>query len=475
MTFELLLPKTIDALFVALGIAIVWTAWRARIESALIAHLVFFLLLMQGLELSSGLGTERKLDLSIYVLSHVLVTAYLGGVVIVGLTVRKSNRRERMISTLAACPAWAWKASLALWTLVKAYLLGKYGPLAFYAMQAQLAEAGEQFNIEYQDVVLNAFVGVIASGGVLAFIARVVARPSEKQSPFSWLIVIVFLALYLLLGEAAQGARRTLALLAIFAVVGYMSLRRGEFALSWRRQWISVVALAAGIAFASAYYQVARNNVGLPEVVDKIASTSWVERASALLIILNPTSEASSAEPYVFLREGPFGLMYDVTDRVYSADRLTHGELLQLSLAKIVPRVLWSDKPESDIDEVIADRLDISPVGPFLTIDLSTSTLAILVADFGILGLIFASILAATVMLGLVMAMQKLRGRPSLVVLAAGYLLQNVANVEGSLVTPFSTVRDFVIFGVLLLLFEIILRTIRSAISRAVARPENGA
>ena len=148
-----------------------------------------------------------------------------------------------------------------------------------------------------------------------------------------------------------------------------------------------------------------------------------------------------------FFRGTTFSLIYDSTTQLLE-DRISFsGNLVWHSIQVIVPRIFYEDKPDEMTDELIAKQLRIS-FDPGID-DLSTSVLAIGIADFGWVGIPFsACIVYLTISLFEYVLVQRRGGALSIPFLGAWFVI--IFGVETSLVGFLGFIRDAAIAFIML-------------------------
>jgi len=463
---------TIDVLFVFASTAIALFFWRRGVGLGAMLHTIIFILFVPGLQALWRVESSLRYEVVTYIAAHVLVLTYLGLFNLCALWLRQRLVSDKsLLASLTVVRDGIWQRVLVAWIAWQGYLIGKYGIVNLYAFKYESAGATGEHVLSYIDAALNTMLTTIALGAVLIYIAKSVAIRGYWVGFVRTTLVGAFLAFYLVFGETPLGVRRSLMLLVLFALLVHVVLYHGDVYRWVRRNWRRVLLAMIGVVSFAMYYQAIRGNIADQEVVDLLISGSPMEKVEGILRYAVPQTYGSVQESTPLIRSGPFDLVY----RLIVNGRSTNGELLQLSTQTVVPRVFVEDKPDIDVDDVIADRLGIVPEWDYLAPDLPTSVLSIFFADLGYVGVVVAAVLMAGTLSLLALGIPRFRRHPLVLLATLAVWFQVAGNVEGELVPVLAGLRDLLLLVIIVFPVDWVIEASKNAMKkRSVANHVSG-
>jgi hypothetical protein len=423
----------------------IWIVLRLR-YLFVSTHLIFVVALVFGLHIANLVVGEmdRQFSPVSYVSTHFAWVAYTW-LFCVGCIIGKAYLADRRLlnSMLEISDGWL-TAAFCVWLGFKLYLVSMYGVKAFGTYR-QIAGVEEiMFRFAWWETGLEHLIGLFAVGACVAYVAKAVLIPGYWKKAQVLLPLLAFSVPYIVALESPIGSRRLLFILALIGILLGQSYSLKRLRL---RQLAGLACVAAIVLGASAYYQSVRQNFVRPSIAEKLVSENTIEIIQGAGLALLPNldrSEALIAEPASQLREGAFELVYDIVTLLENGHPGTKGEIAAVSMDTIVPRAITGEgKIVVNADEVISDRMGITPKGEFLVLDLTTSVLAICLADFGTLGLVLAPMI---VLFGFAVMFATLRVQPMSsgpwLLLWCATLLHMAAGAEADLVSILAYIRN---------------------------------
>jgi hypothetical protein len=364
---------------------------------------------------------------------------------------------RRLLKAMLEIPdSWLCAAFYA-WLGFKLYLISMYGVKAFTTYRALAGAEEIMFRFAWWETGLEHYLSFFAVGACVVYVAKTVLIPNYWRKMQVLFPLVAFGIPYIVALESPIGSRR---LIFMFALVGILlGLMLGKYSLmrlSLRRA-LGLVCLAGFVFGASMYYQSVRQNYFKPEIAEKLMSENSmvIVQGAALALLPNlERNETPGLEPASQLRDGPFELVYDIVAFLEDGHAGTRGEITVASIAALIPRVVIGEgKTVTNADEIISERTGITPRGEFLVLDLPTSVLAILLADFGPLGVVLAPmvVLFGFATMFSILRLRAMSSAPWLL-LWCTTLLYMAAGAEADLVSILSSLRDvFIIVPVAVL------------------------
>lgn len=438
---------TIASIFLLAQLALLYAARRARLF--VWAHATFYVTFVPVLHLLQYLSREDRprFHLDAYALAHSTVFLYVVlFLLFAGMLMRFMPQDTTLIRSVIPISYNTLTGIFIAWVGLKIYLGIKYGALAFHILQGEI-EGAAQFRLEFYDVFLSTYLTFLAVGACVAFALKgVIAR--AWPNPLQTGIFTMFLAIYLVLGEASIGARRFVLLITLVTVTGAVRAWQVEPERLMRKLSIlAVTGLLIAVMF-SVYFQMVRSNVIKSEISFSIASGDLLEMAGGALAALIPDIDPEiETELPVMLRTGPFELIYDILANQVETGATTRGRITTSSLEMIVPYVLAGpDKTSVNVDQILVDELGIIPSDGFVygavNIDLAGSLLAVFLADYGLIGALIAPIVTVVALLICSLMLRWAGTNTLLAVFALSALFQVVGNAEGDFLAVLAVIRD---------------------------------
>ena len=179
-------------------------------------------------------------------------------------------------------------------------------------------------------------------------------------------------------------------MLSLLLLAGVLIIRKSKSVVLFHKHSLMMLVLVALSLLGSWYFQNIRNNSGQLDVMRLISSESVIDQLNGVGKFLVPADSPDMEADY--FRKTPFGLLYDATSQLAENNIAISGGVVWNSIQVIVPRMFFDSKPDEMTDEIIAGELRI-PFNP-LTDDLSSSVLAIGIADFGWIGIPLAALIS---------------------------------------------------------------------------------
>lgn len=463
-----MLLATIDFSFLLLSSLVVILAWRLGVGIGATLHSIIFVLLVPGLQMMWRAESETQYEVAVYVAAHLVAVTYLVLFNLGVLWLRGSRVSDYpLVVTIVTIKDSLWHGTLVLWIAWQAYLIGKYGIVNLYVFKAYSAGAGTGYDLTYFDQVASSMLTTLALGAVLVYLTKLVSIRGYRFGFVRLTLVGVFLCTFLVFGGATLGVRRTVLFLALFALIVHVVLRRGHMFHWFRQKWRHVFLAVISVWTFAIYYQKIRVNFDDPEIAGLILSGSPREQFVGAMRYAIPQAEPPAGESAAMLRLGPFDLIYGLVE----TDQTLWGDLLWLSIQTVVPRLVMPNKPDVNVDEMIADRLGVVPPGDYLVPDLSTSVLAVFIADFGYGGVILAAGLMAVALVLLTRVIPRAKHHPLVLLGVLAMWFQQAANVEGDIVAVLAGLRDVLLLVLIVLPLDWVIRAAKLAARKAaVAR-----
>ena len=431
-------------------------------------HLLFLAMFVPGLHLANLVSDpDRTWQGDYYMAAHLSWMAYAWGVYLMAVGGRRLLLSDRSLvdQVRGINDNWIAGAFLA-WIALKLYLIAKYGILAF-ATYRELAGPDESlFRFASWETALEQYAVAFATGASAAWAIKAAAIPGYWKRPWPLSAMLAFMLPFLVALESPLGTRR---FILILVVVGALVLLNRHSISAWRfvvKRWRHLALLATLTLGIAMYYQTVRRNYYEPEVAALLTSSSLIEILEGAGMALIPRFGASSATDdgagALINRDGPFELTYEIVRELCGGNPGTRGEIMSISLNAVLPRAISGENKEQvTSDDVINERMSVTPRFSRLIRDLSTSLPSIFISDFGVIGVAIAPAVFV-LCVGAVLAISRLRwtrGGPWNL-LWLGLLILMVGSVENDLVSYLSIVRN----ALIALTFAILLAGFRKAV-----------
>lgn len=340
-----------------------------------------------------------------------------------------ANSRLAFQSLLTAGYSFA-RYGILLWLAVRVYLYAKYGVQSFSYITLFDRDARHGSPISYADTVLRMIVLYLANGAAMALVVQIAVRGWRAISLFEWALLAVFFV-FVLLGEAPLGVRRTVILYVLIFLLTF-AMTRG---VSWRAVGIAVVLGVVGIAFMG-YYQRIRFNAANPEVYRLLSSGNISQILAGVVAYLTPHPQPDNTQVF---RSGGLDFLATCIRAVDQTGKTMGGSLLLFSFHKVIPSAFYSEKSTLDVDDVVAQFFRLEER------DYAASILANLYVDFGVVGILLAPLLWWVTVYAALAILARVKKNGGLAVSVAGMIFGLLSMVESSLVPLFVYVRDMLL------------------------------
>lgn len=457
MTIEI----AITVVFLLTSMGMILLAERAKNSIGLV-HMLFFLVFVNGLHLAGLIeNNDRHYDLTYYLLTHIVVLFYLG-LFTIGILWLKGSRfapsQDRIFkSAMDMRNGWLFAAFLG-WLAVKAFLVLRYGASAFSLLSHLQGKDAISHFYAWWEAPIEFYARAFAVGASGVYVVKTLFKKGfwYKYWPVTGSF-LVFFTVYVGTHSSVVGPRRFMLLLVIFGLVTIAwrhQKRVSSFLVSKWRVFLLTSIILLG---AASYYQTIRNNFFQPDIADKLLSHNPLTFVKGLAQAMIPVPESERINSHAaFFREGPWDIVYDVIQRRGDGNPGTNGAITANAFASVVPRIIaGKGKKDVNADDFLENKMSIAPTGPYLAPDLATSLLAILMADFGYIGVLIApAVMLFALTLFSYIPQRGILATPLLILFFFSALLNLSANVEGSLVPILSTFRDAAILILALLPFS---------------------
>jgi hypothetical protein len=339
------------------------------------------------------------------------------------------NSRLAFQSLLTAGYSFA-RYGILLWLAVRVYLYAKYGAQSFSYITLFDRDTRYGSPISYADTVLRMVALYLANGAAMALVVQIAVRGWRAISLFEWALLAVFFV-FVLLGEAPLGVRRTVILYVLIFVLLF-AMTRG---ISWRAVGVAVVLGVAGIAFMG-YYQRIRFNAANPEVYRLLSSGNIYQILAGVVAYLTPHPQPDGTQVF---RSGGLDFFATCLRAVDQTGKTMGGSLLLFSFHKVIPSAFYSGKSTLDVDDVVAQFFRLEER------DYSSSILANLYVDFGVVGILLAPLLWWVTMCVALAILARTKKNGAFAVGLAGMIFGLLSMVESTLIHLFVYVRDMLL------------------------------
>lgn len=416
-------------------------------------HLLFLALFVPGLHLANLVSdVDRTWQGDYYIAAHLSWMVYAWGAYLMAVGGRRLLLSDRSLVDQVRRINDNWVAGAFLaWIALKLYLIANYGILAF-ATYRELAGPDESlFRFAPWETALEQYVVAFATGASAAWAIKTAVIPGYWKKPWPLVPMLSFMLPFLVALESPLGTRR---FILILVVVGALVFLNSHSVSAWRfvvRRWRLLLLLAMLTLGISMYYQAVRRNYFEPDIAALLTSSSPIQILEGAGIALIPrfggSAETEDRAAALINRDGPFELTYEIVRELGSGNPGTRGEIASISLNAVLPRAISGENKEQvTSDDVINERMSVTPRFSRLIRDLSTSLLSIFVADFGMVGVAVAPAVFV-LCVGAVLAINRLRwtrGAPWNL-LWLGILIFMVGSVENDLTSYISLLRNALI------------------------------
>lgn len=344
------------------------------------------------------------------------------------------------------------------WILLKGYLFVKYGAGAFSELKIYSA-IGSELKYSIWETPVITFISIFSIGASVIYVIKAASIPGYLKKLSLLIPFILFIIVNTLAHDIAIGPRRFI--LILFLVYSFtVAWRDKVFAENHlRTRWKNILLLVVVVFGLTGYYQIIRNNINRPEIVEMLRSPDPVEFSHGLFNVLIIVPEEQRIQTTAsFFREGPFDILYEVVEKLGSGNPGTRGEITYNSLMMVMPRIIVGDvKTDLNADDFMASKMGITPQGAFNRPDIATSLPAIFIADFGIIG----ALATPLIMLFIIILFSSSLANPNMATPILIFfwfsLLINIAgSVEGDFVVILANLRNGLLLWLVCIPFSVL-------------------
>lgn len=445
----------LDAIFIGLSISFLFyslvsrfnvaasTYLAATIGYTLLAHTVW------RLQKSPAYSDDT------YLIAHLIEFGYL--VLFVAMMLNSQKGNEFFYRAIALSRSTILGSIFLAWFTFQGYLILKYGTTGSFTLNSDNVGSEK----DYIDASLQSLLNTFANGSALMVVGRLAIEPSIRRNIILVAPLAAFVLYNLAFATAAAGGRRTILLLGLFYAVIKFTASGENLGTAVRRSFLPAALALASILGLSSYYQEIRLNTYLPEVGQLLGSPELSKKIDGLILMLTPGAAAdygiqSDSLSGAVNRSGAFDNLYSIAEGVVGNGVTLDGELTMFSIGKSIPRSLYPNKPDYDIDVLIAQRYNIAPgqdfgvrADFFLEPDYSTTILSMFVSDFSWLGVFVAAAVMSIVIRLETWSLSLFLNNNIVTTGLMGALFEMVATLEGSLINVLATLRTVILIIIL--------------------------
>lgn len=340
-----------------------------------------------------------------------------------------NNSRLALNSLLTAGYSFA-RYGILIWLVVRVYLYAKYGAQSFSYISLFDQTARHGLPISYADSVLRSIVLYLANGAAMVLVVRLAIKGWRGISLVDWPLLLIF-GVFVLLGEAPLGVRRTVILYVMIFAFTFLTTRR----VSGKTVTMIILLGVLAVAFMG-YYQRIRFNGSNPEIYRMLSSGNASQVLAGIVAYLTPQPPHDTTRVF---RSGALDFLATSIRVVDESGRMMEGSLLLFTVLKVIPSAIYPKKSLLDDDEVVAQfyRLEHR--------DYATNMLATLYMDFGVASVVLAPLLWWAVMYVVLAILARSTKNGALAVGTAGMVFGLLSMVESSMIPLFMYVRDIVV------------------------------
>ena len=424
----------IDLISIGLAVLLV-ISLNSSVRLGVLLHQIMFILFVMVGQMSYRISSDTQYDITLYIVTSLVCVTYLFILSMLSLLANKRrSRNARFIDICRQLGDKAWTFPIAAWFLFQVLLIYKYGISSLYLFRYVDPNQSSLTYLNQSALTLTTLLGY---GAIVVFVVKAITVKQFVSNKTNIAIALAFVVPNFILGGSGMGARRFM--LSLLLLAALLIIRKSNAFLLFHKRSLKVIALVALSLIGSWYFQNIRNNSWNVEVVQLISSDSVIEQLQGVGKFLVPTESPEVEADY--FRKTPFGLLYDAMSRLVENNVTISGGVVWNSIQVIIPRIIFKSKPDEMTDELIASELRI-PFDP-LTEDLSSSVLAIGIADFGWIGIPLAAIISY-MSISFLEWLVVLQGYRILSIPFLGAWFSIVFGVETSLFQVLATIRDAV-------------------------------
>ncbi|MEK7762556.1 MAG: hypothetical protein AAB433_13335 [Nitrospirota bacterium] len=412
-------------------------------------HLINFLLLFLLVDILNQFlsGYTSRHDES-YMVAAILLSLLYVLLIWTLSTIPSFKRTSQLAFDVLASDGYPFSQyAILLWLAFKTYLWGRYGlqSLSYLALFEQGGTSGSP--LSYVETTILTSLLYLANGAVVALVVRVSHLGCRQISAIEWLLLIVFFV-FILLGEAPLGVRRTVILYAIIFITTYSNANSNSFKILG----LSIAIGAIGIAFIE-YYQQIRFNASNPEIYHLLSSGNASDILSGIAAYLTPGTQSATTHGF---RTGGLDYLATCIRAVEKSGDLMEGSLLLFSLYKVIPSPFYEGKSTLDIDTYVSSFFRMEQT------DYAANLLANLYVDVGIFSIILAPILWWSIIFVMLLILSRARTNSPFALSVSGMIFGMLSLVEGSLISLFTYFRDIFIILPIFYLIGVLLGKLKS-------------
>lgn len=392
--------------------------------------------------------TTDEYVLSYYIATHFIVLFYLAFFSAGVFFLQKSLPECQTIIESAKSMSDGWlKGAFYAWIIIKTYLFFKYGAGAFSDFKIY-SPVGSELVYSLWETPIITFVSIFSVGASVIFIIKAASINGYGKNITILIPFILYLIVNTISHDIAIGPRRFILLLFIvyfFSICwkGWTSLEK-NFLISWKK----FIVLAIVVLGLTGYYQLIRNNIFRPEIVELISSPNPMDFTRGLLKALVIAPEDQRIETTAsFFREGPYEILYQVIKKLETGNPGTRGEISYNSILMVMPRMIVGDtKTDLNADDFFASKMGITPLSLSNRPDIATSMPAIFIADFGIIGIFMAPIIMLFIVIIFNSSLSNRKKiNPLLILFLFSMLVTIAGSVEGDIVAVLANLRNYLL------------------------------
>jgi hypothetical protein len=328
-----------------------------------------------------------------YLLVHLVLFLYLLIVTLSLLLFRITQFDSKRWVALAVDFEDRWLSVPVLaWLLVKGYLVAKYG---FSALSFTRNVGGEHvvFQFTWWETAILSYVKALFIGAIVVFLIKAVSIVGYYKRVHMMSVFILLAIVFVVMGESPMGGRRFILMLALLYLALIIDGNRVTISEFFVKNWKVLFAASFLLVTVANYYQVVRTNYNEPKISYLLRSGNGLEILEGVVkvVVTIPDKKFDGQYEADFFRQGPFELIYNIVAERFNGSDGTDGALIRNSIEMVIPRViLGPNKTAIGVDQLLAERMDISTIGNFRHVDVPTSLLSIFVADIGLVGALVA-------------------------------------------------------------------------------------
>ena len=437
----------LDLVFIAISGALLLYGLNRQMNIGMAVFLSVYLVFVLVAHLAWRLGSSVEYSPQYYLIAHMVSLVFFAGCALI--SVHDGRRNRTILQAINRIRPIPLIVTFLVWLMFQLYLLATYGESGAVRLSATSGMEEVPYFLSSSASLLNAFVG----GAALAVAMRHNERGS-LENKFLLAAFVVFILYSLAFGAALAGGRRTILILTICFIVARLYNNGRSLSSLMSRHLTALVAATSICLVLASYYQQIRVNVNAPIVKDRLASPDLFKKLEGVELLLTPDLQEDAALRNVdsINRSGPFDFLVSIAEGRYEFGKSSDGVLTLFCIGKALPRQLYPEKPDYDVDLLIAQLFSVAPqqdatIGArfFDNPDYSTTVLALLLGDFGWIGVPAAVLLLTMAMRLSAWAVGSSAANSIVTIGGLGVVFEITTTVEGTLVTLLSSLRTLLI------------------------------